>query len=304
MMEKQPQTVLITGSSSGFGRLIAQSLLAQGYTVFATMRDPAGRNRQPADELQRLAGEQPGTLHLLELDVTRMASIEAAVQQALGLADRLDVVINNAGVGDGFAAYTEAVTLDQFEHIFDVNVFGVQRMMRAVLPVLRRQGSGLVITISSTMGRIVLPFAAPYTATKYAVEALAESYRYELAGAGIDVAIVEPGGFGTEFWTKLPPAADPERMAGYGVLADLPQQMYGGMGEQLSGADAPDPQAVAQAVLRLIESKAGQRPLRTVVDPLMGGAGPVTINQTTAQIQAQLLSGFGLAHLLSVKAVP
>lgn len=297
----QPQNVFITGSSSGFGRLITQTLLIKGYTVFATMRDPLGRNETSANELKAFAAETPGKLYILDLDVTRMASVETAVDQALNQAGRIDVVINNAGVGDGFAAYTEAVTMKEFEHIFDVNVFGVQRVMRAILPAMRQQGSGLLINISSTMGRIVLPFAASYTATKYALEALSESYRYELAGTGIDVAIVEPGGFGTPFWSKLEPVGDAARMASYGSLAELPQKMYGGMGDMLSGENAPNPQDVADAVLQLIETKAGERPLRTVIDPLMGGDGPAAVNQTTQQIQQQLLTGFGMEQLLTLE---
>lgn len=171
-------TVLITGSSSGFGRLTAQTLVARGHTVLATMRAPQDRNREPADQLRRYAAGQPGDLYVLDLDVTDMVSVEAAVRQALDLTGRIDVVVNNAGVGDGFAAYTEAVSMGQFERIFDVNVFGVQRVTKAILPAMRQQGSGLLIHISSTMGRIVLPFTAAYTATKYALEALAESYRY------------------------------------------------------------------------------------------------------------------------------
>jgi NAD(P)-dependent dehydrogenase (short-subunit alcohol dehydrogenase family) len=296
----QSQSVLITGSSSGFGLLIARTLITHGYTVFATMREPKGRNSERANELRTFATEQASTLHILDLDVISMHSVETAVQKALELEGRIDVVVNNAGVGDGFAAYCEAISMNQFNHIFDVNVFGVQRVIRAVLPIMRRQGSGLLVNISSIMGRVVLPFAAPYTATKYALEALSESYRYELSGAGIDVVIVEPGGFGTEFYTKLQSADEPARMEGYGSLAELPQKMYGGVGDMLSGPNAPNPQDVANAVLRLIETKTGQRPLRTVIDPLLGGEGPQAINQMTDQIQIQLLAGFGMEQLLGV----
>lgn len=298
----QHQNVLITGSGSGFGLLTAQTLLANGYTVLATMRDSTSRNQPVADDLQAVATEQPGTLHILEMDVTSTGSVEAGVQAALERVAHVDVVVNNAGVGDGFAAFTEAVTMEQFQHIFDVNVFGVQRVTRALLPALRAQGHGLIVNISSTMGRIVLPFAAPYTATKYALEALSESYRYELAGTGVDVAVVEPGGFGTPFWTKLDGAGDSARMESYGSLVDLPRQMYGGMGDTLSAPGAPDPQAVADAVLHLVETPAGQRPLRTVVDPLMGGEGPTAINSTTDQVQQQLLTALGMERLLTLAA--
>ena len=288
------QNILITGSSSGFGLDMAHLLVGHGHTVFATMRDSTGRNKTAAQALQAFAAEQPGQLYVLDLDVTDDESVVTAVQEAVALTGRIDVVVNNAGIGVGIAAYGETVTSGQWQYIFDVNIIGVQRVMRAVLPVLRRQKQGLIVNISSTMGRVVLPFSAAYTASKYALEGLAESYRYELAGLGIDVVVVEPGGFGTEFWAKLEPAGDAGRANGYGPLADLPQKVYGGLGDMLSGPDAPDPQDVARAVLGLVEMDAGQRPFRTVVDPLMGGAGPTAINQFTDEIQAQILQGMGL----------
>ena len=294
------QTVLITGSSSGFGLLTARTLLEKGHTVFATMRDPSGRNAANAGDLHTFAAGTSGTLHVLDLDVTSDASVEAAVKQALDLEGRIDVVVNNAGYGSG--GYAEAFTMDQFQRSFEVNVFGVQRVNRAVLPAMRGQGSGLLILVSSTMGRIVLPFAAPYTAAKYAVEGLAESYRYELASAGIDVVIVEPGGFGTNFLANMAPADDEARIASYGPLAEIPQQFWGGLGHLFEGEGAPDPQDVADAISHLIDTPAGSRPLRTVVDPMTGGEGPTAINQLTDQIQEQMLSGMGMSDLIAVQA--
>ena len=166
---------------------------------------------------------------------------------------------------------------------------------------MRKQGYGLLVHISSIMGRVVIPFAAPYTATKYALEGLAESYRYELSGTGVDVVIVEPGGFGTGFADSLLYPADEKRIASYGELTEIPNQMWGGFMQMLASDDAPNPQAVADAVLKLIETPAGQRPLRTVVDPLTGGEAPSVVNKTSDEVQEQLLSAFGLAELLSVK---
>ncbi len=294
------QTVLITGSSSGFGLLIARTLLEKGHTVFATMRDPGGRNAANASELRAFADSTSGALHVLDLDVTSDASVAAAVAQALDLEGRIDVVVNNAGYGSG--GYAEAFTMDQFQRVFEVNVFGVQRVNRAVLPAMRAQGAGLLIHVSSTMGRIVLPFAAPYTSAKYAVEGLAESYRYELASTGVDVVIVEPGGFGTNFMANMVPAADEARIASYGPLAEVPQQFWGGLGHMLEAENAPDPQDVADAISRLIETPAGSRPLRTVVDPMSGGEGPTVINQTTDQVQEQMLSAMGMGDLVAVHA--
>ena len=293
----QPTNVLITGSSSGFGLLTTRSLLEKGYTVFATMRDPDGKNAAAALEISTFAADHPGTAHILDLDVTSDASVEAAVQHALDLEGWIDVVVNNAGYGSG--GYAETFTMDQFKHIFDVNVFGVQRVNRAVLPSMRARGSGLILYVSSVMGRVVLPFAASYTASKYALEGLAETYRYELSGLGIDSVVVEPGGFGTNFLENVAFAGDEERIASYGELAETPKQFWGGFDQMLSSDDAPDPQRVADAVVSLIETPAGQRPLRTVVDPMTGGEGPSAINQMTDQIQAQMFSAMGMGEMVA-----
>lgn len=294
----QSQTVFITGSSSGFGWLTTRTLLEKGHTVFATMRGVDGKNAAAAGELKSFAETTEGTLHLLELDVTSDVSVKTAVEQALARMP-IDVVINNAGYGVG--GFTEGFTIEQFQQIFEVNVFGIQRVNRAVLPSMREQGTGLLVHVSSTMGRIVLPFSGPYTASKFALEGLAESYRYELAGTGVDVVIVEPGGFGTGFFSNMVMPADEERVASYGPLAELPEQMWNGVGQMLEGDEAPDPQAVANAIAALIDTPAGERPLRTVVDPMTGGGAASAINQTTDQIQTQLLTSFGMGELLSVK---
>ena len=297
-MDKK-KVVLITGSSSGFGLLTTCTLLEQGYTVIASMRGLDGKNKEHADSLKTFAEGKPGRLHLLELDVTSDSSVETAVKRAYEMAGRIDVVINNAGFG--VAGFAEATTVPQFQKNFDVNVFGVQRVSRAVLPAMRKQGNGLIINISSIIGRMVMPFAAAYVASKYALEGLSESYRYELAGTGVDVAIIEPGGFGTNFLTNMEPAADNERLKSYGPLAEMPDKMWGGFAENLKGDDAPDPQVVADAIAKLIETPAGKRPLRTVVDPMMGGEATRAINQTTDKIQTELLGNLGMSDFISVK---
>ena len=290
---------LITGSSSGFGKLIAQTLLEDGQTVFATMRELDGKNSDKAKELFDFAEKKEGKLYLLDLDVTSDSSVQAAIAKAFELESQIDAVINNAGVGS--SGFAEAMTTGQFQYIFDVNVMGVQRVNRAVLPSMRKRGSGLLIHISTIMGRIVLPFSAAYTASKFALEGLAETYKYELAPTGVDVAIVQPGGFPTNFFDNMSKPSDPERAESYGDLNKLPEQMWSGMAETLQSEDAPDPQLVADAVLDLVNTPAGERPFRVVVDPLMGGEAPETLNKTAADIQKKLLSGFGMEDLLSVK---
>ncbi len=286
------KNVLITGSSSGFGLLTAKTLADRGYTVFATMRDPAGRNQPVANELSSYGDASSGEIHVLDLDVTSQDSVDRAVRTILDQAGKLDVVVNNAGIGVGGLA--EAFTVEEYQQIFDINVFGVQRISRAVLPSMREAGEGLVINVSSMMGRLVIPFAAPYTATKYALEGLTESYRYELAGTGVDVAIVEPGGFKTGFMGRMLYPADEACTASYGAVSEMGQKMWSGFAEAMHSDDGPNPQELADAILRVIETPAGERPLRTVVDPFMGGEGATAINKLTDQVQEEFLKNVGV----------
>ena len=138
-------------------------------------------------------------------------------------------------------------------------------------------------------------------ANKNELECLSQSYRYELAGTGVDVVIVGHGGLGTNFLENMEPAADSDRLKSYGPLAEMPEKMWGGFAENLKGDEAPDPQVVADAIAKLIDTPSGQRPLRTVVYPMMGGEATRTINPTTDKIQAELLDHLGIAYFISVK---
>jgi NAD(P)-dependent dehydrogenase (short-subunit alcohol dehydrogenase family) len=293
-------TILVTGSSSGFGLLLTQRLLHQGYTVFATMRHLEEGNAESAAQLRHFAQTQPGVLRLLELDVTDETSVTAAVAEVSRQAERLDVVKNNAGIGG--AGYTEAFSVAQFQQTFEVNVFGIQRVMRAVLPTMRAQRSGLIVYISSLQGRIVIPFAGAYTASKFAVEGLTESYHYEVAPFGVDVVIVEPGGFLTGYWSSMMSPVDHARLQGYAPAADVPDQLWNGVIANLQSDQGPDPQILVSAVIQLVETPAGKRPLRTVVDPLLGGAAPTAVNEATEPIQRDVLQALGLGDRLIVQA--
>ena len=277
------KVVLITGSSSGFGELTAHALAQAGYKVYASMRNTNGKNSAKAAELNALEG-----VTAVDLDVTNQASIEDAVNSIVDSEGKIDVLVNNAGIGSG--GYTEPFSAEEFQKLFDVNVFGVQRLMNAVLPSMRQNQGGLVINVSSTMGRMVIPYAGAYTSSKWALEGLSESYKYELAPTGIDVAIVEPGGFATNFIGGMIAASDEERINSYGELSKVPQEMWEGFAQLLQSEQAPNPQEVADAILQLAEMPAGQRPLRTVVDPMMGGEGPKVINATSDKVQEQLFA--------------
>src|SRR6202051_4574209 len=203
------QVILITGSSTGFGRLFTDTLARKGHTVFATMRDPGGRNAKNAFEVRALAEKDSLPIHVLEMDVTNDASVEKAVDAAIAKAGRIDVAINNAGYY--LTGLEEAVTTEQAQRLMDTNFLGPVRVNRAVLPHMRRQRSGVLLHISSAAGRLVLPAVGFYCASKFALEALAEAYSYELAGQGIESVILEPGAYETPVFGNTVRGADEAR---------------------------------------------------------------------------------------------
>src|SRR6266436_5675764 len=272
------QTILVTGSTSGFGRLTVETLAQQGYRVFAGMRAAAGKNAPAAEELRALAQREQLALHIIEIDVTDDASVEQAIKAIIGATDRLDVVVNNAGVA--YSGPLEAFTREQVRQQFETNVFGVLRVNRAALPHMRRQGRGLLLQIGSIAGRLALPFQGLYAATKFALEGLTESYRYELAPFGIDAAIIEPGTYPTPIAAKHQIAADTERFALYQAAMDAFTTPF--FAENRS-ATPPDPQEVADAVARVIAQPAGERPLHTVVATVAQRQAPQAINDAVTQ---------------------
>ncbi|MGD9537412.1 MAG: SDR family oxidoreductase [Alphaproteobacteria bacterium] len=280
--------VLVTGASSGLGRLIVETLAASGHRAYAGMRDIAGRNAKAAAAL-REKGVRP-----IALDVTDEASCEAAVAAVTEEAGRLDVLINNAGIG--VHGLTECFTPEEAKRVFDTNFFGVVRMNRAVLPHMRARGTGFLIHMSSGGGRALLPCMAYYCASKFALEALAESYRYELGPIGIDCAIVEPGSYPSPFWGKEPGPADPSRAAGYGPLAALPEAMRRVYAGRTEGDGAGDPQEVADACLTLIRMAPGTRPLRLLVGARVQEVG--LINEAQATVQRSFYAAYGVEHLM------
>jgi NAD(P)-dependent dehydrogenase (short-subunit alcohol dehydrogenase family) len=281
--------VLITGTSSGFGLLTAKSLLKQGHTVFATMREPDTRNAGAAAALRDAAAGSAGKLHVLELDVTDERSVEKAVKVALATADHLDVVVNNAGILSG--SYTEGYTTEQLMALFDINLFGIHRVNRAVLPHMRERKQGLIINISSSLGRWVLPYVGPYAATKFALEGYTEVLAAEMAPFGVQIVNVQPGAFPTGVFGRIMNAADEARLATYGELADAPGKMWAGFA-QMMAQNPPDPQMVADKVVELVAMPAADRPRRAVVDVMLGQATEA-INAASAQAQAAVFAGMG-----------
>jgi NAD(P)-dependent dehydrogenase (short-subunit alcohol dehydrogenase family) len=280
------QVVLITGSSTGFGRLFADTLARRGHTVFATMRDPGGRNAKNASEIRALAEKDSLPIHVLELDVTDDASVERAVDAVVAKAGCIDVAINNAGYS--LTGLAEAVTTEQAQRLMDTNFFGPVRVNRAVLPHMRRQRSGVLMHISSGAGRITAPSMGFYCASKFALEALAESYSYELAGQGIESVIVEPGPYETPVFGNMVTAADEARTNTYGAVKEIPAKLNAALSSMAGNA-----QDVADAVLRIIETPAGEKQLRYLVSPTTLGVDQ--INALSKQVQTNLLEALGLA---------
>jgi NAD(P)-dependent dehydrogenase (short-subunit alcohol dehydrogenase family) len=284
------KVVMITGTNSGFGWLTANSCAVSGHKVYATMRDTRGRN---ADKAKALAG--PANIEVLDVDVTDGKSVTDAVAAVIKKEGRIDVVVNNAGVyATGIA---EMFTDGDLDKVMNVNVNGPWRIIRAALPQMRKQGEGLIINISSVAGRFGFPFQAVYDCTKFAIEGLTEGIHYEVRPLGVDVVMVQPGAFPTEIWGKTATGSDAAVIAGYGDLAKVPEQIGAGIG-QMFAALKPDPQLVADAILKLIDTPNGKRPLRTVVDPATGNFSEIANGQVKEQYE-NFLTAFGMQGMLS-----
>lgn len=280
--------VLITGTSSGIGRRVAETFARAGYQTYAGMREPEGKNAAAKAELAALA-DAGLSLEVVALDVTDDTQVEAAVAGILERSGRIDVLVNNAGLS--VIGISECSTIEQARQAFEVNYFGPLRLCRAVLPGMRKQRSGLVVHVTSMSGRIATPSAAHYAGSKAALEMLGEVQRYELMSFGIDVALVEPGLFDTQIFDKAVYWDDEARGAAYGELAHKGRQGVA-IAKQMMAAHTFDPQRVADAIVRLVELPAGSRPLRTTVgDDAAAMCDPV--NAITGPIAEGMFKAFG-----------
>lgn len=286
-MEKK--IILITGTSSGFGWIIANSCANQGYKVYATMRNTKGSNAERAKALA-----QHENIEILDVDVTDTKSVADAIATIIDKEGRIDVLVNNAGIYPTGVA--ETFTDKDLGKIMDVNVTGAWRPIKAVLPQMRKQASGLIINISSIAGRFSAPFQSMYNASKFALEGLTEGLHYEVKPLGVDVVLVQPGAFPTEIWGKTVSGTDAEVVKEYGELAKIPEQIGAGV-RQLFEAIKPDPQMVADAVVSLINTK-GKRSLRTVVDSATGNLVETANNHVSEQY-ANFLTVFGMQEMLN-----
>lgn len=280
------KNILITGASRGIGYLTAKTLAKAGHHVIASMRDVNGHNSSVATELASWSVEHGYSLEVVELDVTDVDSVNSAIQ-SLEARLNIDALINNAGIMP--CGITEAYTPKQISACFDVNVVGVARTCRAVLPHMRQRKSGLMIHISSSSGRLAMPFFGLYCASKWALEALAESMHYELASFGVESIIVEPGGHGTDLILNPPVPSDTQCIASYGDIAEAPANIVNAFQNVFSQGEAgTDAQNVADQLAELVD-KDGDRPIRTTVGHNMGVA---EINKRVAPVQAEFIRSF------------
>jgi NAD(P)-dependent dehydrogenase (short-subunit alcohol dehydrogenase family) len=289
--------IVITGASSGFGAIAARALAHAGHTVYASMRGTTGKNAPQAAEVARYAAEHGVALRTVELDVSSSASVDAAIAKIIADNGRLDVVIHNAGHMSFGPA--EAFTPDQLAELYDVNVLSTQRVNRAALPQLRKQGRGLLVWVSSTSVRGgTPPYLSPYFAAKAAMDSLAVSYASELTRWGIETSIIVPGAFtkGTNHFAHSGKPADEARAAEYdqGPYKGLPDQSLKGLAS-LEPADS-DPAAVAAAIVDVVGKPFGKRPFRTHVDPAQDGCE--VVNGVADRVRTEMFRRIGLEDLL------
>src|SRR5271169_2606466 len=265
--------IVITGASSGFGALAARALAKAGHTVYASMRDSTGHNAAQVDEAKRFSSENNVDLRTIELDVLSEESVNTAIQKIVADNGRLDVVMHNAG--HMVFGPAEAFTPEQFAELYDVNVLSTQRVNRAALPQLRKQGRGLLVWVSSSsVAGGTPPYLSPYFAAKAGMDALAVLYARELALWGIETSIIVPGAFtkGTNHFAHSGVPADKGRAGEYEAG---PYKGYGKKIQEAFAAIVPedaDVGAVAEAIVKVVDAPFGKRPFRVHIDPTQDGA--------------------------------
>jgi len=291
--------IVITGASSGFGALTARALAAAGDTVYAGMRQTEGRNAPQVQAAQTWSKEHGADLRAIELDVNSQESVDRAVAQIQAEHGRVDVLIHNAGhmvVGPA-----EAFTPEQLAELYDVNVLSTQRVNRAVLPGMRRRGTGLVIWVSSSSVKGgTPPYLAPYFAAKAGMDSLAVSYAGELARWGVETSIVVPGSFtsGTNHFAHAGRPADGAVEAEYetryaGLMGQVAEKLAALAPE---GADAS---LVSDEIARIVALPAGQRPYRVHIDP--SDDGSEAVSELADRTRREFLARVGLGDLLTVQ---
>jgi NAD(P)-dependent dehydrogenase (short-subunit alcohol dehydrogenase family) len=295
------QVIVITGASSGFGRLTANALAQAGHTVYASMRESTGRNAAVVADVEKFARDNKVDLRALELDVGSQDSADAAIAKIVAEQGHLDVVMHNAG--HMVFGPAEAFTPEQLAELYDINVLSTQRVNRAALPQLRRQGRGLLVWVSSSSSAGgTPPYLAPYFAAKAGMDALAVVYARELSRWGIETSIIVPGAFtgGTNHFAHSGSPADSARVAEYEAGP------YAGFGEQIMKAFSAivppeaDAASVADAIVNVVDMPFGQRPFRVHIDPTQDGAEVAFA--VIDRVRNEMLHRVGFSDLLHPRA--
>jgi len=281
------KTILITGTSTGFGKLMTKTLAGEGHTVIATMRGVDGKNAASAKELAAIPN-----VEVVEMDVTSDGSVINAINKVLTRHGQIDVLVNNAAVA-GFGLL-EAYSLDQIRNLFEVNFYGVIRTYQAVLPSMRKHKSGLIINLTSGASGHTLPFMVPYLSSKFGVESITEGMQDELSEYGIENVSIQPGVYPTEMNTGAKAGLHADKAAIVAEYGEAATNKFNAIGAGLFGKMAEfkmDPQTVANGVLALVNMKKGTRPLRYPLDAIAQGTD-VEFIEARAEIKKKWLAKY------------
>jgi NAD(P)-dependent dehydrogenase (short-subunit alcohol dehydrogenase family) len=289
--------ILVTGASSGFGRMAANALAQGGHTVYASMRHTKDRNVAQVADVRAYAAEYGVDLRPLELDVNSQPSVDAGIGKLIAEHGRIDVIVHNAG--HMVFGPAEAFTPEQLAELYDINVLSTQRVNRAALPHMRKRGQGLLIWVSSSSSAGgTPPYLAPYFAAKAGMDALVVQYARELSRWGVETTIIVPGAYtrGTNHFAHAGKPADEARMAEYETGP------YAGFGKQIQEAfgrlvpDDADPGAVAGAIAEVVDTPFGERPFRVHIDPSEDGASVAFA--VIDRVRNEMLNRVGFSDLL------
>jgi NAD(P)-dependent dehydrogenase (short-subunit alcohol dehydrogenase family) len=293
----QAMNIIVTGAPSGLGKAVTETLLRQGQQLFAGIRDVEGRNAGTVRGLEDLARILPGKLTVLEVDVACGSQREAFIEAVLDHTGNIDVLINNAGVM--YSGITEAFSTEQFRRQLEINTIGPFHLDQLVVPGMRRRNQGLIIHVTSIGGGLNFPFFTMYSATKAALESIAEGLRHEVAGFGIESIVVEPGPVVTQPLRSNSPPIRQHIAAEYGDIANVCSDMQEANARNLSpdSLTAQRPDIVADTISRLIAMSPGERPFRTIAGSIDFGLRP--LNELKERVQLDLLAAWGLTEPLA-----
>jgi NAD(P)-dependent dehydrogenase (short-subunit alcohol dehydrogenase family) len=291
-------SVLITGAASGIGNLTAIQLARAGHQVFASMRDPDGHNKEHAEAFRKLGDDEGAFARVVELDVTSEDSCERAVAAVIEQVQHLDVVMHNAG--HLYLGYVEAFTAADIQALFDINVVGVQRLNRAVLPHMRSRKRGTLLYTGSTIPISTPPFLGPYVVSKAAMDSLAVVTSYEASQFGIETIIIMPGAFtqGTDHFPNATRAEDDSINEAYAFLDPLVERNTEATESLFDPNVDADPISVAEEIARILELPFGQRPFRSVIDFTQANINDA--NVVIERIRREFVTRMGFGQLLQL----